>query len=193
MDIPTILKDGMKRKSISQKMVAINNHFTRATASNYLKPGYQIPKDEAITIAKSIDDYPTKMNVAFALLGTLPMLNGSRVSNSAIGAKSFADIEEKEEKAKYSDEEIARILGSSREDVRDHMSRKDIDKLRKWIDEYLDEILMEVMVFNRSCDLIGVSQTDIINERLKLYVKERYMKEDKQHEKNYDKLHHQNS
>lgn len=193
MDIPTILKAGAKSKGITQKILALESHITRATAHNYLTEGYKVPKEEAIDLANSIDDFPTKVNVAFSLLGTLPMLNGSRVSNSAIGAKSFADSEEQEEKDKYSSEDIARILGSSREDVRDHMNRKDIEKLRKWIDEYLDEILMEVMVFNRSCDLIGVSQTDIINERLKLYVKERYMKEDKQNEKNYDKLHHQNS
>lgn len=191
MDIPSILKSGASKKGITQKILALETHITRATTHNYLTPGYQIPKEEAIRIANAIDDFPTKANIAFALLETLPAFNGTRVDNSAIGFKSFADSEEKEEKDKYSSEEIARVLSSSQEYIHHGMSHKDIQKLRNWLDEYLDEILMEVMVFDRSCDLIGVGQSEVINGRMKVYRREGYMKEDKQDEKNINGLHHQ--
>lgn len=175
MQIPALLREGIKRQGLSQKFVSITTKIKQSTLSNYTKDGYDVPINKIITLTNAIDDDETRFNVACQLLETIPAFNGSRIRDQADSYFNFAKREEREEQAELLKNNIQELLSQN------DLSDDEREKLHHWTGELLDEVLMELATLIRACKMIGMSIAQLIKERFPIYVNQRYMKGDKEY------------
>lgn len=170
VSVPMLLRNGAKKKNISQKELGQQTHIGRGTISNYLTDDYPIPIDEMVNIAKAINDDETVFNLVFELLGTLPMFNGSKIKNSADAYANFMEDEEQEERTYLQINHIKSKLSSQ------YLSDSEKHDVRCWSLELLDEILMELGVLMRAAEASDTSVRNLIHERMPIYIEKHYMK-----------------
>lgn len=170
LTVPTILRGGAKKVGLSQKQLSMEANIGRGTISNYLKDGYSVPTDEILKLAEVINDDETKANIAFTLLGTLPMFNGNKIKNSADAYANFMEDEELEERRYLEKKRIKSKLSS------EYLDDQEKHEVRHWSRELLDEILMEYGVLMRASEASDTSIEELLHERMPEYVTKGYLK-----------------
>lgn len=131
------LKHAIKRKGMSQVQLSVQINRSASTVNSYLQ-NQPTPIEAIQDIAEVLNDSMLNQNLSNEFFGTLPAMDTTIYQDNPHVLEFLQQQEANERKAK---KEIAlRALSKN-----DHcLTREDLDVIKSYANEYLDEMLIEM-------------------------------------------------
>lgn len=170
MDLTSIWRKAQHNTGLSQKEMAYGAHMSKSAINNYLNHG-NTPDGAAIDLARSFDDYETRMAVASQLLEIWRLFDGKKFRHDPSAIDAFAEFEEEERDLAYKNDQVRKLLAT------DELDQQAIKQLIDFQYQEMDALLMRMTEFNAISLRTGITPMEMFKRRIHYYVKEGYIKE----------------
>ncbi|MEG0285984.1 MAG: hypothetical protein RR494_07960 [Vagococcus sp.] len=160
------------RKDIQQKEIAVNTKTSVSTLNGYVKQEHPVPISKAALIAEKNGDDIFKGQMSYEFFGFIKSMDGLVADNcSPTELDVYQKKESNERKACKDTIEILLVESKSRD-----LESSEKDLLKTYVIEFMDEIIVELTIVFSILKIIGVSITQIMNERMSYWISKRYMR-----------------
>ncbi|MEG0256431.1 MULTISPECIES: hypothetical protein [Lactobacillales] len=167
--ISPFLIEAVGRKHIQQTHLARETHRAKSTINGYFN-GIPTPVDAMVELAAVINDSELSQQLAHESFGTLPNFNSDKYEESAFAMDIFQRKESNERKAMKDQAELALTK------LNHKLTETDKSVLAAYVNEFLDEILIELKIVSLISRKIDISTSQLINKRVPYWINEDYLK-----------------
>lgn len=165
------LEASLLRNGMLQKELAIDAKTPNATISDHVQ-GRPVKSDKAIEYMEALEDNELTGAISFEYLGFLKAMDGKFAEVRSVNdLEVFQEMESAERKERKKRAQL--LVAKSQVDVLSQMEKED---LRAYVDEFLDEIIVELTIVFSILKILNVSIQKAIKDRVPLWVKKKYMK-----------------
>ena len=167
--ISPFLIEASGRKHIQQTHLARETHRAKSTVNGYFN-GIPTPVEAMVEIAAVINDSELSQQLAYESFGTLPNFSSDKYEESAFAMDVFQRKESNERKAMKEQAELALTKLTHK------LTETDKSVLAAYVNEFLDEILIELKIVGLITRKLDVSTNQLIKKRIPYWVQEDYLK-----------------
>ena len=167
--ISPFLIDASGRKHIQQTHLARETHRAKSTINGYFN-GIPTPVEAMAELAAVINDSELSQQLAHESFGTLPNFSSDKYEESAFAMDVFQRKESNERKAMKDQAELALTK------LNHKLTETDKSVLAAYVNEFLDEILIELKIVSLISRKIDISTSQLINKRVPYWINEDYLK-----------------
>lgn len=169
INIGTELKQATQRQSIKQKDVAREIYRAANTVSEYYN-GTPTPLDAAQDMAATINDSDLSQQLAHIVFGTIPTMESNVYEENALALEILQDREAAERKQRKQ----AALIALTKQD--ESLNDNDLQALNVYLNEYLDEILIEIKLVSTIAAKTGMSLMDGIKQRHMYWIQNNFLR-----------------
>lgn len=167
--ISPFLIEASGRKHIQQTHLAKETHRAKSTVNGYFK-GIPTPVEAMVELSKVINDSELSQQLAHVNFGTLPNFSTAMYEESPLTMDILQRKESNERKAMKDQAELALTK------LNHKLTETDKSVLVAYVNEFLDEILIELKIVSLISRKIDISTSQLINKRVPYWINEDYLK-----------------
>ena len=167
--ISPFLIDASGRKHIQQTHLARETHRAKSTINGYFN-GIPTPIEAMAELAAVINDSELSQQLAHVNFGTLPNFSTAMYEESPLTMDILQRKESNERKAMKDQAELALTK------LNHKLTETDKSVLAAYVNEFLDEILIESKIVSLISRKIDISTSQLINKRVPYWINEDYLK-----------------
>lgn len=161
-----------ERKDLQQKAVAVDSKIPNSTLSEYRSGKQPVPIEKAVMINDSVGDDHFASQLAYLFTGFFKAMDG-RLSqlHSTNDLEILQQIESEERKERRAEAQKIIVYAQVRQ-----LDEVEKSKLISYINEFWDEVVVELSIIFSLSEIVDVSATKLFEERMPLWIEKEYMK-----------------
>ncbi|MCG4280884.1 helix-turn-helix domain-containing protein [Lacticaseibacillus saniviri] len=171
MTLGPMLEAVLLKVGMPQKALAAETRLSKSTINNYVH-GTSVKPNEAVDIARSLEDSQFSMELGNMMLGLIKAFDGGAFYHDVRGIHAFDQLEEAEEKRVYEAGQIELIMNTP------HPTQEQRAQLKRYLLEKLDSTVMDVTLLAAGAEQFGLTIMDLFEERMSEYERKGYMRKE---------------
>lgn len=169
MNVSTELKQAAERKNVTQLSLARKTFKAHTTVSGYFNKE-ETPLDAIQDLSSVLQDSTFAQQMAHKTYGTLPVMESETYHETPHALELLQEKEANERKARKNDA----LMILCKQDR--YLTEQDKAELRAYVNEFLDEMLIEMKLVLSILDKVGVSFMQAVKDRTPYWIVQNYLR-----------------